>query len=148
KYLYFHPTRHTYISAILLTHLIRQDRVFNEIRQLNRFWCRYLSYTALICSSLFCFTLYISTMTKAVWFMKLFFISVSLPPISILIIGTWEGAKPFEDTMKMYHSQAMLLCHYGGINWHIQLKVRVNYWLRTLLRDHFYFSDFQYNGID
>ncbi len=106
-----------------MTHLIRENRVFNEIQLLNRFWRLYLSYTNIICSSLFCFTLYISSMTNAMWFMKLFFISVSFPPIGMLVIGTWCGARSYEASMKMYHCHSILLCQYSTISFKVQLKV-------------------------
>lgn len=62
-------------------------------------------------------------MTKAVWFMKLFFISVSVPPIGMLAIGTFLGARSFESSLKIYKYHSMLLCKYSTLNFHIQFKV-------------------------
>mgnify|MGYP000530622134 CR=1 FL=1 len=113
-----------------MRHLIRKDSIFDEINHLNQFWSRYITFTYLICSSLFCYTLYISLMTQAAVFMKLFFISVSVAPLIMLLVTTAYGAVPHDTLYRMRNIHISLMSKNvtKDINFYLKLKVGTTHW--------------------
>ncbi len=97
-------------SNYLLNSLSRHERLITEVANLDcRFWRWYFTYCTLISSSVLGYSLYIVTMTQSALFMKLFFVSVSLPPISLTMINSVFGSKPLNFQLKLHYQYSSLV---------------------------------------
>ncbi|OTF82398.1 hypothetical protein BLA29_007099 [Euroglyphus maynei] len=67
-------------------HFNHQSKIYAEIRMINKFWSKYLSFMFFIYISLFCNAFYVTIMTETMMSLKIFFLTFSLQ--SIMIIGT------------------------------------------------------------
>lgn len=95
-----------------LNTLQRHMDLLDELHHMNRYWRLHLSNSKLICGSIFCYTIYISVMTHAVWFIKLFFITVCCPPIFIVSINCWCSSKCNQLNNRLYRLYTNVLVQY------------------------------------
>lgn len=112
------------INVRIERHLRRQERLLAEIAHCNQFWRWYLTYSKLLCTLFFCFTLYCSTMTRAAPFAKRFFATCSLPILAMMLVNCVVGSGGNRFAASLYRKWTQIWSrHCRRLNRKIKFKV-------------------------
>ncbi|XP_046913479.2 uncharacterized protein LOC124494349 [Dermatophagoides farinae] len=82
----FQPRSRKLMIRPFRRHFYHQSKLYSEIRMINEFWSKYLSFTFLVYISLFCNALYVTIMTETIMSLKIFFFTFTIQ--SMLVVGT------------------------------------------------------------
>ncbi|KAH9493946.1 hypothetical protein DERF_014670 [Dermatophagoides farinae] len=103
----FQPRSRKLMIMPFRRHLYHQSKLYCEIRMINEFWSKYLSFTFLVYISLFCNALYVTIMTDTLMSLKIFFFTFTIQSMLVVSILTIIAATLFKHNYfihKKYYS--------------------------------------------